>query len=231
MYRRSAATPVLVVLAITILSCGGGNPVKVGDAVPTVLKGFVVKGPVKAATVRVFKTGDDFARGDELASVQTDETGAFEARLKPFNGAVLLVASDGTYVEEALGLEVGLSSSELSTYVPEVRAGTTTDNLRLTPVSTFAVAFTRYHVAKGQPLKAAWEEARTNLHSHFGTVDWSSVAPADVTKSTSLSQEGRAGMLLAALSSQARLLATQSGVSPGLSINAATLTEIGRAHV
>lgn len=224
MYRRSAATPVLVVLAITILSCGGGNPVKVGDAVPTVLKGFVVKGPVKAATVRVFKTGDDFARGDELASAQTDESGAFEARLKPFNGAVLLVASDGTYVEEALGLEVGLSSSELATYVPEVRAGTTTENLRLTPVSTFAVAFTRYHVAKGQPLKAAWEEARTNLNSHFGTVDWASVAPADVAKSTSLSQEGRAGMLLAALSSQARLLATQSGVSPGLSINAATLT-------
>lgn len=223
MYRRSAAA-LVVFLAITTLSCGGGNPVKVGDAVPTILKGFVVKGPVKAATVRVFKTGDDFARGDELASVQTDETGAFEARLKPFNGAVLLVASDGTYVEEALGLEVGLSSSELSTYVPEVRAGTTTDNLRLTPVSTFAVAFTRYHVAKGQLLKAAWEEARTNLNSHFGTVDWASVAPADVTKSTSLSQEGRAGMLLAALSSQARLLATQSGVSPGLSINAATLT-------
>lgn len=221
MFRHVA---VVSLFAVGALSCGGGNPVKVGDAVPTLLKGVVVKGPVKGATVKVFRVGDDFARGDELATATTDETGAFEARLRPFNGAVLVVASDGTYVEEALGLEVGLSSNELATYVADVRAGGTVDNVRLTPVSTLAVAFTRFHVGRGQAVKAAWDEARTNLNAHFGTLDWASVSAADVTKSTSLSQEGRAGVLLAALSSQAKLLAVASGVSPGLAINAGSLT-------
>lgn len=221
MFRHVA---VVSLFAVVALSCGGGNPVKVGDAVPTLLKGAVVKGPVKGATVKVFRVADDFARGDELATATTDESGAFEARLKPFNGAVLVVASDGTYVEEALGLEVGLSSNELATYVADVRAGSTIDNIRLTPVSTLAVAFTRFHVGRGQPVKAAWDEARTNLNAHLGTLDWASVAAADVTKSTALSQEGRAGVLLAALSSQAKLLAVASSVSPGLSINAGSLT-------
>lgn len=220
MFRHVAVS----LFAVAALSCGGGNPVKVGDAVPTLLKGVVVKGPVKAATVKVFRAGDDFSRGDELATATTDEAGVFEARLKPFNGAVLVVASDGTYVEEALGLEVGLSSNELATYVADVRAGGTVDNIRLTPVSTLAVAFTRFHVGRGQAVKAAWDEARTNLNAHFGTLDWASVSAADVTKSTSLSQEGRAGVLLAALSSQAKLLAVASSVSPGLAINAGSLT-------
>lgn len=221
MFRHVA---IVSLFAVVALSCGGGNPVKVGDAVPTLLKGIVVKGPVKGATVKVFRVGDDFVRGDELATATTDEAGAFEARLKPFNGAVLVVATDGTYVEEALGLEVGLSSNELATYVADVRAGGTIDNIRLTPVSTLAVAFTRFHVGRGQQVKVAWDEARTNLNAHFGTLDWASVAAADVTKSTSLSQEGRAGVLLAALSSQAKLLAVASSVSPGLAINAGSLT-------
>lgn len=213
-----------VLVGVFALSCGGGNPVKVGDAVPTLLKGVVVKGPVKGATVKVFRTGDDFVRGEELATATTDEAGAFEARLKPFNGAVLVVATDGTYVEEALGFEVGLSSNELATYVADVRAGATSDNIRLTPVSTLGVAFTRFHVGRGQSVKTAWEEARTNLNAHLGTLDWASVSPADLTKSTSLSQEGRAAVLLAALSSQAKLLAVASNVSPGLAINAGSLT-------
>lgn len=225
MHRRTVVSVVLFALAFgAVAACGGGNPVKVGDAVPTVLKGTVIKGPVKAATVKVVRIADDGTPGEELSSASTDEFGVFEARLKPYNGAVLVIATDGTYVEEAVGLEVALSSNALATYVPEVRAGTTTDGIRLTPISTMALALTRYHLKQGTALKTAWEEARTNLNAHFGTLDWASVTPGDVAKSTTLSQEGRAALLLAALSAQARLLATQSGVSAGLAINAGSLT-------
>ena len=67
-----------------------------------------------------------------------------------------------------------------------------------------------------------------HLHQHFGGVDWATVTPADLTATgvTNLSPESRAGLVLAGLSWLAKQQAETSEVTPGLVVNAATLTQV-----
>ena len=95
------------VALVAAAACGTTGPVDLpskdsSDAGPFPLSGYVLKGPVSGATVAAFKLHADLTTGDTLATATTDETGFFGLTLPPYNGDVLLVATGGSYVEEAL---------------------------------------------------------------------------------------------------------------------------------
>lgn len=219
---RAALTAVAFAV---VASCGGGVIPKVTGKAQGSVAGLAIKGPVAAGAVHVFKVSAALERGDELGSGTTDADGAFEVKLPPYNGPLLVTVSSGTYTEEAIGLGVKLDGTELAQLLPGYTGGAVVTGLRLTPVSTLAVAFTTFHVASGQPLADAHAEAMVHLNKHFGDIDWTQVTPADLTVAgvTNLSPEARAGLLLSGLSWQSKLQAESSSVTPGLVVNAATL--------
>lgn len=221
---RKLSGGVLVVLLAW--ACGGGVPFKEGGKAASELKGRVIKGPVTNATVVAYRASDALDRGEVLAQAKTDDAGDFVLALPPYQGHVLVVASAGSYIEEAIGLGVQLGDNELQLLLPDFTTGTKLEGLRLTPVSTLAVAFSRFHVARGASAADANRDALLHLHQHFGGVDWSTVTPADLTVPgvTNLAPESRAGLVLAGLSWLAKQQAEASDVTPGLVVNAATLT-------
>ncbi len=223
MHRTGAA---LLAAVFFGWACGGGVPFKEGGKAASELKGRVIKGPVTSATVVAYRASETLDRGEVLAQAKTDEAGDFVLPLPPYQGHVLVVATAGSYIEEAIGLGVQLGDNELQLLLPDFTTGTKLEGLRLTPVSTLAVAFARFHVARGSTPADAHREALMHLHQHFGGVDWSTVTPADLSVAgvTNLAPESRAGLVLAGLSWLSKQQAEASDVTPGLVVNAATLT-------
>lgn len=220
-----------VLLVLLAWACGGGVPFKEGGKAASELKGRVIKGPVTNATVVAYRASSALDRGDVLAQTKTDEAGDFVLALPPYQGHVLVVASAGSYIEEAIGLGVQLGDNELQLLLPDFTTGTKLEGLRVTPISTLALSFARFHVALGSTPADAHRDALMHLHQHFGGVDWSTVTPADLSVAgvTNLAPESRAGLVLAGLSWLAKQQAEASDVTPGLVVNAATLTSaLGR---
>jgi hypothetical protein len=208
-----------------VASCGGGTPIEVVGTSTGEVSGVVIKGPVQDGTVTVYRLDSRFGRGASLGEARTDAAGAFVVPVTSYNGALLVVASSGTYVDEALGTSVSLGGRELVAVVPAYRSGAKLSGVRVTPFSTLAAAFAAHHVARGANLEAAVAEAYARINAHFGDVDWRTVTPVDLTVpgATTLTPEVRAGLVLAALSQQAATLAQAGGVSAAL-VNGATLT-------
>lgn len=225
---RAVKAGVSAVLFAVVASCGGGNPIKTGGKAQGSLAGVVFKGAVTNGTVRAFKLSDTFERGEKLADATTDDNGAFTLSLPPYSGALVIVASTGSYIEEAIGLGVKLDGNELTALVPAYTGGAVITGIRVTPVSTLATALALVHARAGGKLAAAHEEAKQHLHQHFGGVDWSTVSPADLSVAgvTNLSPEARAGLVLSGLSWLAKQQAETSNLQPGLVVNAATLTSL-----
>ena len=141
---------------------------------------------------------------------------------------MLVVATAGSYIEEAIGLGVQLGDNELQLLLPDFTTGLKLEGLRVTPISTLAVSLARFHVAAGQGAADAHREALQHLHKHFGDVDWATVTPVDLSAPgvTNLSPEARAGLILSGLSWLAKQQAEASDLTPGLTVNAATLTSV-----
>lgn len=227
MVRGARVGALVVVSGVLVWACGGGIPFKEGgQKAASELKGIVVKAPVANATVTAYAADAALARGEVLAQGKADEGGNFDLSLPPYQGHVLLVATGGSYVEEAIGLGVQLGDNELQLLVPNFTTGSKPEGLKLTPISTLAVALARFHVAAGESVADAHAEALQHLRQHFGGVDWMAVLPADLTDAgvTVLSLETKAGLVLSGLSWLAKQQSEASDVTPGLVINAATLT-------
>ena len=218
------AASLFAVLATS--NCGGGSIPKVTGVAAGNIAGVAIKGPVAAGVVKIYKLSPSMERGEEFAAGSTDATGAFSLPLTIYNGPLLVVISSGTYVEESIGLGVKLDGHELTALIADYKGGTKVEGLRATPISTIAVAFTTFHVVHDRKTIAdAYNEAILHLHKQFGDIDWAAVSPADISVAgvTNLSPEAKAGLVLSGLSWESKVHAETSGVTAGLSLNAATL--------
>ena len=92
---------------LSVVACSATGPVDVpqqgtADAGPFALSGYVLKAPVSGASVTAYKLDAALTRGDALGTSTTTDDGFYGLTLPPYNGDVLLVATGGTYAEEAL---------------------------------------------------------------------------------------------------------------------------------
>jgi len=240
--RKRRAAPMVVATIVTMLACGTAPPIHLlpsqSDAGAFDLSGYAVKGPISGAAVTAYKLLPDLNRGQELASAITDENGFFGLTLPAYNGDVLLVASGGSYPEEALALGDDGEPKRLDLDVDFVglamgyRTGQPTI-ANSTPVSHLAYHLARYHVrTRGEPAAQAVADAFDHLGMHFGNVpgsatdlDWRTVMPVDVNDGTGaqLTASQRASGVLAGLSQLALNIADRAGVSRGGKVNALSL--------
>ncbi len=218
----------LLTLATLAPGCGVERPetdLESGSGGGTV-SGQVIKGRVAGATLNVFRVLAA-ERGPLVATGTTAEDGSFTVPVSASEGPFLVVATGGSFVDEASGATIRLNGDELTALVPTFRAGTQLQGLLVTPISHFAAGLALREVRAGTAgLAGADAMAWQQLNAHFGGLDWRRTVPTDVTQS-SLSQvddSAKAGLILAGLSQEASTIAQKGGLTPGGSVNALSLT-------
>lgn len=218
---------VLVLLLALAAGCPGRPVVEPPPEDLGVVAGRVFKGPVKDAAVSVFRL-DGLKRGALVGSATTDAEGAFRVPVGTSTGPFLVVAAGGSYLDEATGVTIQAGTAELTALVPVFAIETKLEQLRITPVSHLAATLALFWAeAEARPLLDTDAEAWTRLNQHFGGLDWRAVTPRDVTTATgaTLADDAtKAGLLLGALSMQARLVSEAAGLTPGGRVNPSTLT-------
>jgi hypothetical protein len=215
------------VWALALVRCGAGHEVNPRNGDVGSLAGKVIKGPVAGALVSAYRLDAQVRRGELLATATTDGSGAFSMRLPAYSGHILLVANGGSYLEEAVGTASSLDGFELTAIVPDYQALSAASGILITPVSHWAAGLaTHYAKDEGQSFQSAYAEAWLHLNSHFGNFDWRQISPSDVTDGgVGYDAAGRAGLLLSALSMQARSIAERAGQTAGGAVTAISLAQ------
>jgi hypothetical protein len=187
-------------------ACGGGS----SDTASTgttdastdtskTLSGTATKGPIDAATVTAYALNSDGSRGEYLGSTTSDAAGAYTLEVD-HEGAVAVVVTDGTYVDEATGMAVTLPEGvELETLLSSVDE---TEPVAVTALTTIAAAHARENASAG--LEVAITNANTATANAFGlsNVDIAATVPSDLSSldaSTDGLEEQSYGMIQAGL--------------------------------
>jgi len=165
------------------------------------VSGTATKGPIDSATVSVYVLNSDGTRGALLGSAATDADGNYSLNVS-YTGSVAVVITGGSYVDEATGDTVTLSSSdELVTLLDSV--ATSGLNVAVTALTTIAADQAIANAGSG--IETAIAAANSSVASGFGIsgMDITSVIPVDPTDPVALASATPAslayGIVMAAM--------------------------------
>ncbi|MBF0443271.1 MAG: hypothetical protein HQK54_15285, partial [Oligoflexales bacterium] len=195
-----------VLLAVIIFAGGCGaskdKDEEVSSKDANIIFGSVTLGPVKNAFVKAYKLNGDGSLGSEIGNGKTNDNGEYSIALKvQHEGAMEVVATGGSYVDEATGeiVERG-DGEEIRTMLRErIR-----EHVGINALSTMAAEQTRQNIKEG--LSVALENANKNVAAMFGIpgVDFIKTKPHDLTdKSKSADEDSdssKLGLAMAAFS-------------------------------
>lgn len=141
------ALPILIsTLVLSLLvACGGGGGGGGSTSVPTTppassgtVSGTAVKGPVVGGTMAAYAIVNG-AMGSQLGSATTDTQGNFQLSIGSYAGPIMLQLSGGSYVDEATGVTMSMSSGNVMTAViPAIASGGTASGIQVTPLTSMA---------------------------------------------------------------------------------------------
>lgn len=205
-------------LPVLIIGCSDERNVRSLDSVHGTISGQVYKGLVTHTTVTAYALGPDFSRGDALGSFTTDLAGQvgeegyvpgqFVIDVGPYNGDILLEAggASSSFRDEATGLVARFDKeSKLTAVIPAFALGDQR-SIVISPFSMFAHRVAACPLHKGKPVADAHKEAVSFIQGTFHIDDFLTTVPLDLTKekATSLTEEVKFGLLLAALSQDSK---------------------------
>ncbi|MDF1565135.1 MAG: hypothetical protein P1V51_19010 [Deltaproteobacteria bacterium] len=210
---------------LLVAACTSGRP-EVDGTVEGELSGSVHIGAVSGAQVSLLaeREGDWIV----LDRTVTDAEGRFTLATGSAAGLLRLEATGGDYIEEASGVEASLADHRLEVMISDFEAGEHQDGLVITPISTLVAAFARWRQAEhGESPQLALREAARHIEEHFGQLAWTRILPAYPTgvDAQVVTEELRAGLLLAGLSRLALNLTERHGYTPA-DLTAAELTAL-----
>lgn len=189
-FSKSVLASAVVLCAPLFLgACGGGSSVgsttstsPTDESTSTMLSGTATKGPIDAATITAFALNADGSRGEYLGETTTDVDGRYSLEID-HDGPVAVVATGGSYVDEASGLPVTLAAGvELETLLASAREG---GNVAVTALTTVAAARAKATADFG--LETAINSASLEVAEAFGLgeVDIVATIPADLSSQQS----------------------------------------------
>lgn len=146
----------------------------------TEVNGVATKGAVNSATVEIYAVDSNGDRGELLATTTTSADGSYSV-LVDYTGAIEVVISGGSYVDEATGTTVTLGTGdEMASLVANVSVD---NQITVSPLTTIAAEYAASNASQG--LETAISNANAKVANAFGIadVDISSVNPADLTSS------------------------------------------------
>lgn len=187
----------------------------VGDQ--TTISGAAVKGPVSGAHVVAFGVGPGGAKGAQIGSATTDDSGNFQMQVGNYSGPLMLEMTGGSFSDEATGTHMGMGATDMMTAgVPNVMAGSTLSGIQITPLTSMA-----QRMAEDMPggmTQANITQSNSAMGSYFGVSDIVAVHPMDPTVPGSGASANRDerdhGMAIAAISEFASTMGmtTSSGM-------------------
>ncbi len=176
-----------------LTGCSRKDTSSPGPGPATLLSGVASKGLISGATITVYALDSSGTQGSVLATTITDTNGAYSVNLGSYTGNVLVVASGGSYIDEATGSTVtGVNVPVLRTAVPNVSA---TATAAVTPLTEIAVR------KAGTLTSENIDEANALVANMIGGIDIITTMPANVlVSSQSTTTEKNYGLMLAAIS-------------------------------
>jgi hypothetical protein len=173
-------------------------------AVALVVKGYVVKGSVAAASVKVYALTPKGGKGLKLKATTADGNGYFKVNLNPAPTMPFLIeATGGSFVDEATGETVPMISPDILTAA--LKPGTKV--AAVTPLTNLAAVRARAMAKSGVPLKAAINAAYAGVARQYDLINIGTIIPVaandeEATKIASFDQRNY-GLVLAGLSQEA----------------------------
>jgi len=207
-----------VVLMLGACSGNSSSPPTVAPPPPpppagVIVSGAVVDGPVSGATISAFAVSAAGVVGTTaIATATTSTTGTYSLTLPAgTTGAVELVSTGGTFVDDVTGLTV--NAPMLDTLIPNV-SGSTPITIQITPLTTMATQVALATSSAANPVGTVAVAIDTALGTALGgQTDIAGTPLVDVTSAgcaTAASQASvDAGLVLAGLNQ----LAANNGVS------------------
>jgi hypothetical protein len=216
-----------VILAITLLigsmsllnGCGGGGGSSDSGTTPGTnsgtISGTAVKGPVSGATVTAY-TVTNGAMGTQLASGMTDSQGNFNIPNDTYTGTVMLQMSGGSYIDEATGATMAMSTGDVMTAViPSVSSHASVTGVQMTPLTSMAQAMAN-NMAGGMT-GSNISAANTSVGNYFMVTDILHTQPmnplASGSSGTATQDMKNYGMAIAAMSQSAKDMGMTSSSS------------------
>ncbi len=222
-----------LVFLVGSLGCGGGSKPTVNGGTSGTISGVVAQAVVSAATVSAYRLEAGMTRGAVIASTTTSDglsgsggrpAGTYQLNVGGYNGPLEVVATGGSYYDEATGVLTNASGYEISAGVGMYQAGTNV-TVTVSPVSSIATAVARHDVmANSTPIGQALDTAYMHVNAHFGVLDWRTIVPADLASATNWTDAVAAAVILAGLSQEASAINTLINGTPGVTITAAILS-------
>lgn len=184
---------------------------------PSTVSGGAIKGPVAGANVVAFAIDADGAKGVQIGSATTDDSGNFQMQVGDYSGPFMLQMMGGSFDDEATGMHMGIGGNDVMTAaVPNMMAGSMLSGIQITPLTSMA-----QRMAQNMPAgmtQANIMQSNSAMGDYFGVSDILTVHPMDPTvpgSGASADQDQRDyGMAIAAMSELASSMGmtTSSGM-------------------
>ena len=168
------------------------------------VSGMVSLGPVDGATVKAFNVNQDGSRGSELGQGTTDANGKYSLDLpaQAQDRPMEIVATGGTYEEEASGAEVEVGSEEM---VALVGTSNNRSEVAVTVLTDIAAERAKSLVQSGVQVDEAVNAAKTEIQEASGIPDIHTPPANPYQASTSDSEaKKKYALVLAGLSELAK---------------------------
>ncbi|MDH5721480.1 MAG: hypothetical protein OEZ13_12815 [Spirochaetia bacterium] len=170
--KKNILLSAVMLSAVFMFNCANQNSEEnLNQETDNVISGVVSKGPVSNSVVTAYKLNTDASRGDLLGSTTTAADGSYSLSTQ-YDGAVEIVATGGSYSDEATGIQVTLQAGyEMKTYMASVTKQT---KAAVTALTTIAAAHA--YANAGANLSTAISNANNQVATQFG------LSGADITK-------------------------------------------------
>jgi len=170
---------VATILLLAVAGCGGD-----GGGGGNQVSGYLVLSAVNGATVEAYEILDTGAIGPSpLGTATTGADGSFTVGVGSYTGPVLLMATGGSYVDEATGATMTIADEDPLFGMAIAVSGTANGNV--TPLTHWAtmIAYALSTEPNTDALLAI-DNAVLMVEDYFGVTDLLTTVPADLTAGT-----------------------------------------------
>jgi len=204
----SLVTPIFMLQS----GCSKGLLGKAASSGQISISGVVSAGPINGATVTIYNLNSDGSRGSNIGSGTTDSNGSFHVSVTLPSGPVMMVASGGSYNEEASGSTVSMGNAQVRTVLSNVNDG---QQVGITPVTEIA---TQHALASATAngsanLGSIIEVSNATVAAAMGLPDIT-ITPANPTQPAGVAnstQSAQYALVLSSISQMADVATTSAG--------------------
>ena len=202
-------------IVLTASGCtNGGLSALISTNPTTGVSGVVSAGLINGATITAYALNVDGTKGAQLATATSDSSGRYTLNLSAQTGPVEIIATGGSYVEEASGSTVNMGNAQIRTLLPSTSA---TQQVAITPVTEIATqqAISAVSSNPSIPVASIIKTSNATVATAMGLTDIT-LPPANPGQSASAAstmQAAQYAVVLASISQMASTATTQAGTT------------------